>query len=371
MSGFESPNYTQAPNDLFDTMMKDMGEAELKVVLVFIRNTFGWHRDKFQMSIGDMAKITGLTPKSVRIGAKKLEERGLISRINDGYKTTYWLRIPTDGLLSNPSNNQNGLLSNPQSGLNKDIKEIKKRRADFLKNKNPRVVVSEQSEQPEPEQSCEVSQDLDLDDQLGIEAEFENSPDNFAPLMADFSLSTNSPPPPITPASLGFDKPPQPPRPPLTSEEYKERVKTALLKHESRQLDSSNASDGSRVAIENFLAQVPENLRGLALPFLEFMGRPPTKSEKSYWFKCWNMQAEIGLTGEHIRAGIRDMLQVGLSIKSPQSVNVAAEKIKREKTQPALYQAPQEFKKASVMYVKRSVAHLMNLEGLDNVILTD
>ena len=33
MPTFESPNYTQVPNDLFEIHMASMGQAELRVVL--------------------------------------------------------------------------------------------------------------------------------------------------------------------------------------------------------------------------------------------------------------------------------------------------------------------------------------------------
>lgn len=142
MAGFESPNYTQTPNDLFDELMRDMGEAELRIILAVIRNTFGWHRDKFQMSIRGMSRTTGLTIKSVQIGAEQLEKRGLIERVNDGQKSTYWQVKINKGVL--PSNTQNDtsvllsstpvLPSNTQLGLNKDIKDIKYNDAEASEN---------------------------------------------------------------------------------------------------------------------------------------------------------------------------------------------------------------------------------------------
>ena len=93
MGGFESPNYTQAPNDLFDTYLKDMDLAELKVVLAVIRNTMGWHRDNFQMSIRKMAELTGLSIASVQAGAKAAEVRGLIQKNVEGQNSTYWTAV--------------------------------------------------------------------------------------------------------------------------------------------------------------------------------------------------------------------------------------------------------------------------------------
>ena len=42
MSGFQAPNFTQTPNDLFDIYLADLGHAELRVLLAVIRETYGW-----------------------------------------------------------------------------------------------------------------------------------------------------------------------------------------------------------------------------------------------------------------------------------------------------------------------------------------
>jgi DnaD/phage-associated family protein len=81
MSAFESPNYTQAPNDLFE-MMPDMSDCELRVTLIMVRQTFGYHRDGFKMGIKKMAKATGLSEQGVRNGAEQAEKRGTFNRSN-------------------------------------------------------------------------------------------------------------------------------------------------------------------------------------------------------------------------------------------------------------------------------------------------
>jgi hypothetical protein len=93
MSGFQSPNYTQTPNDLFDTLLPDMGLAELKVVMCIVRHTFGFHKDKVKLSLRAISRFTGLTVKSVLEGAEQAEVHGLILRLQDGNKTTMWEAI--------------------------------------------------------------------------------------------------------------------------------------------------------------------------------------------------------------------------------------------------------------------------------------
>jgi len=59
------PNTTQTPNSIFDDLMPQMGEADLKVVLQVTRYTFGW--------IADPA--TGVRKKEDRISRKLLMRR--------------------------------------------------------------------------------------------------------------------------------------------------------------------------------------------------------------------------------------------------------------------------------------------------------
>jgi len=84
MSGFESPNYTQIPNDLFDIYLRDMDYAELKVVLALLRETLGFHRESKRMSLTKLQDMTGLSRSSVIGGAKKAEQKQIIKKENDG-----------------------------------------------------------------------------------------------------------------------------------------------------------------------------------------------------------------------------------------------------------------------------------------------
>lgn len=66
-----------------------MGEAELKVGLVLIRRTFGYHREETRLSIRKLAKAAGLTARNAFIGAEKLVERGLFYKETDGGVTKW------------------------------------------------------------------------------------------------------------------------------------------------------------------------------------------------------------------------------------------------------------------------------------------
>ncbi|MEZ4558756.1 MAG: hypothetical protein R2854_20380 [Caldilineaceae bacterium] len=97
MSGFETPNYTQVPNVFLDDMISEMGEAELRVALVIMRETFGWHRESKQMSLSYLQQATGMSRPGVISGINSGIERGVFERTPNGSSYTYTLVIaPND-----------------------------------------------------------------------------------------------------------------------------------------------------------------------------------------------------------------------------------------------------------------------------------
>lgn len=86
MSGFESPNYTQTPNDFFE-MIPTMEHSEVNVTLVMIRQTFGFHREAFKMGLNKLAKAAGLSRNAAKDGAEAAEKRGTFRRVNPEAQT--------------------------------------------------------------------------------------------------------------------------------------------------------------------------------------------------------------------------------------------------------------------------------------------
>lgn len=123
MTGFESPNYTMIPNDLFDVEMSKMGYAELKVVLAICRQTFGYHKMEKHISLTTLEEMTGLSRVSILQGALEAEKNGYIQKKNTGRVTLWMVK------LLNQSNdrwvkllNRNGKGSIPPS-IKESIKE--------------------------------------------------------------------------------------------------------------------------------------------------------------------------------------------------------------------------------------------------------
>lgn len=90
--GFNSPRYTQVPDELFDELLSELSGAELKVLMYVVRRTFGFKRDSDHISLSQMVngitkkdgvvldRGTGLVKDSVARATKSLAEKGILVR---------------------------------------------------------------------------------------------------------------------------------------------------------------------------------------------------------------------------------------------------------------------------------------------------
>lgn len=88
--GFQGPNYTIVPDELFDQLMVELSGAELKVLLYIVRRTFGFKRDSDNISLSQMLngiqtrdgrtldRGVGLSKKTLLQALNSLEERNVI-----------------------------------------------------------------------------------------------------------------------------------------------------------------------------------------------------------------------------------------------------------------------------------------------------
>lgn len=95
-----APNTTDLPNDLVDHWLPLLKEGELKVLLVIIRKTFGWHKQRDRISLSQLEKITGLCRRNIIDSIKSLIGKGLVMKETTGTfgaeETYYWLVIDDD-----------------------------------------------------------------------------------------------------------------------------------------------------------------------------------------------------------------------------------------------------------------------------------
>jgi len=73
--------YTRFPNLLMDWLLArsaDFTKRELVLLLVVVRNTIGWNRQKAQLSCRFVANATGMKPGHVSETISELEKKGII-----------------------------------------------------------------------------------------------------------------------------------------------------------------------------------------------------------------------------------------------------------------------------------------------------
>lgn len=101
--GYDPPRYTPVPDELFDWQLRDLGLAELKVLLFIIRKTLGYKKNEDAISLTQICEATGLGRKAVSQAVKSLEERRAIyvvrrkSSRGDAAVNMYVLNIKGEG----------------------------------------------------------------------------------------------------------------------------------------------------------------------------------------------------------------------------------------------------------------------------------
>lgn len=119
MAKAPAPNYTQSPNIYFDTWLKEINSlAELKVVNVIIRHTFGWHKEGAAIGTTELMALTGLSRVSVCDGVKRALDHGYIVRKTDGLRglSNYKIAVEMTGKESIPDDLPTGKESIPVTG---------------------------------------------------------------------------------------------------------------------------------------------------------------------------------------------------------------------------------------------------------------
>ncbi len=151
---FFSPHYTQIPNDLLDTWMKELSESELKVLLAVFRYTVGFHRRRWPLSSRYLEKKTGLSARACRPAGLSLADKGYVTLSPGGpnkpaiYSIPWRDETPHVGVLgeettSSPKEHDGADVRKPlprgeettSSGVRKPLPQIKESIKDNNKNK--------------------------------------------------------------------------------------------------------------------------------------------------------------------------------------------------------------------------------------------
>ena len=83
--GFPQPQFTPTPNLIFDELLSELSESQLKVLLFLVRQTMGWRKPRedhsfVPASILEIQAGTGISKPSIIEALQWLEGRSLISR---------------------------------------------------------------------------------------------------------------------------------------------------------------------------------------------------------------------------------------------------------------------------------------------------
>ncbi len=78
-----SPGWTRVPNYLLDRLLPNLKDSELRVLLVVLRQTYGWQQPnrKVNLRYRYLIKKTGRQSEALARALRSLEERGLIHTI--------------------------------------------------------------------------------------------------------------------------------------------------------------------------------------------------------------------------------------------------------------------------------------------------
>src|ERR1700732_1738686 len=141
---FSKPNYTQTPNEFFDEIAITLKEGELRVLLVIMRQTFGWGNKQWdRISISQLMQKTGMKRDAVVRSTKSLVEKKLVTKHKDGIKGQeecwYSLVVEDPQEFSNPIEDSNNSYQSskktPPSLLKRPTKET------LIKERNTNVNV--------------------------------------------------------------------------------------------------------------------------------------------------------------------------------------------------------------------------------------
>jgi phage replication O-like protein O len=132
------PNFTQVPNELLDNIHLFSG-AEVRILVVICRQTFGWHKDKDKISLTQFEKKTGLSRPSINSNLKSLESQRVIKKYSGSINSYEYITVVNsvnykDESLVNSINQTSKLSLPPLVNSVNTQKKLDKRK--YTKEKN-------------------------------------------------------------------------------------------------------------------------------------------------------------------------------------------------------------------------------------------
>lgn len=111
-------NWTKTPNEILEAI-PDMKEAELKLTMVIVRHTYGYHCESARMTYDDMEELTGMSRPAIGRAIDAIEKRGFFVR---GRRSAWY--INSNKLLLNEVNySNNSELNTKEDSNNSELKD--------------------------------------------------------------------------------------------------------------------------------------------------------------------------------------------------------------------------------------------------------
>ena len=80
------PNFTQYPNEILDNWMPHLSGNQTKIINVFVRQIYGYHKEYDRISIRQISQKTGISISKVFKDVKSLISIGCIKILKKGNK---------------------------------------------------------------------------------------------------------------------------------------------------------------------------------------------------------------------------------------------------------------------------------------------
>jgi phage replication O-like protein O len=170
--GFQFPNTTQIPNEVFDTLMSHLSGGELKVLLYICRRTFGFRKDSDSISLTQIAhgittkagrvldQGTGLSKRHVITALKTLEKRNII-KVSRAVDETGLHEVNTYSL--NILDTESGVgTKSPYEAVNSSSPEVVNTTSPGVVNPSSPTKQREQKEEQNKDIVVAVAQDLEI-----------------------------------------------------------------------------------------------------------------------------------------------------------------------------------------------------------------
>lgn len=108
-------NYTQIPNLILESVT-DLKESELRLLMVFCRQCFGWQTSSVKLGYKELKTLTGLSKSGLQYGIENLIARKWLTRIQEKDGTIYNLDVE-GGIIEIPPDTRGWYSNNTTRGI--------------------------------------------------------------------------------------------------------------------------------------------------------------------------------------------------------------------------------------------------------------